>query len=265
MKDILRIENLEYKNIFHEFNFNIPNNSFISISGTNKCGKTTLLKILSGNIKTSNNVILNRAYIESYPINELYKEIGTVFPSDNINFVFNTVEDELIFILDNLGYEKEEKKKRYKHIIKLLKLNKFLFNDPNKLYRNLKIKVELAIAVIAKPKILILDDICSTMTKEETKEIMEVLKYLNDEENMTIVMSTDNLEETLYSDYLYIMKDGKVVLEGKPLDVLQKDNILNKVGLNLPFIVDLCVKLKDYNLIKDIELDMDKLVNILWK
>ena len=103
------------------------------------------------------------------------------------------------------------------------------------------------------------------MTKEETKEIMEVLKYLNDEENMTIVMSTDNLEETLYSDYLYIMKDGKVVLEGKPLDVLQKDNILNKVGLNLPFIVDLCVKLKDYNLIKDIELDMDKLVNILWK
>ena len=68
MKDILRIENLEYKNIFHEFNFNIPNNSFISISGTNKCGKTTLLKILSGNIKTSNNVKIFFIKISPYKI-----------------------------------------------------------------------------------------------------------------------------------------------------------------------------------------------------
>ena len=103
------------------------------------------------------------------------------------------------------------------------------------------------------------------MTKEETKEIMDLLKYFKEEENMTIIMTTDNLEETLYSDYLYILNDGKILLQGKPLDVLKEDNTLNKLGLNIPFMIDLSVKLKDYDLIDSIELDMDKLVNKLWK
>ena len=55
------------------------------------------------------------------------------------------------------------------------------------------------------------------------------------------------------------------VIEGTPNYVLQNDNIVNKVGLNLPFMYDLTVKLKDYNLLDDIVLDPDRMVNILWK
>ena len=49
------------------------------------------------------------------------------------------------------------------------------------------------------------------------------------------------------------------------MEVLEKDNILNKLGLRLPFMVDLSVKLKDYDLIKDIELNKNRMVDILWK
>lgn len=264
MKDIIKVENLNYKNIFKNFNLNIKDKLFISISGNNKCGKTTLIKILSGNIKTNNDINLYDKYLNDYSIIELYKKIGAVIPS-NIIFLLNTVKDELMHILDNIDMDKEEKKKKYKEIIKLLKLNKYQLENPNNLHDNLKIKVELAKVILTQPKIILLDDICYKMTKEETREILDILKDYQKKEHLTIIMTTSDLNETLHSDYLYILNDGNIVLEGKPVEVLKEDNTLNKLGLNLPFMIDLSVKLMDYDLINEIELDMDMLVNKLWK
>ena len=78
-------------------------------------------------------------------------------------------------------------------------------------------------------------------------------------------MTVSNLEDSLFGDYLYIIKDSEVVLSGEPIKVLENDNIINKTGLELPFMIDLSVKLRDYELITNIETDMDRLVNILWK
>ena len=64
---------------------------------------------------------------------------------------------------------------------------------------------------------------------------------------------------------MYILDEGKVALEGIPLEVLEKDNIINKIGLNIPFMIDLSVKLRDYDLIEDIELDKNRMIEKLWK
>ena len=56
-----------------------------------------------------------------------------------------------------------------------------------------------------------------------------------------------------------------IILEGEPLEVLQRDNIINKAGLEVPFMIDLSVKLRDYDLVSSIELDQDRMVDILWK
>ena len=65
--------------------------------------------------------------------------------------------------------------------------------------------------------------------------------------------------------YLYILDKGKIALEGKPLDILKEDNIINKIGLKIPFMIDLSVKLQDYDLISEMTLDMNGMVNKLWK
>ena len=265
MNDIISITNLNYKNIINNLNLKIKDNSFITISGNNKSGKTVLIKLLSNEIKTENTILINNKYIEKYLITDFYKTIGYIIFSNKISYIFTTVEEELLFILDNLAYTKEERKKRYNEIIKIFNLKKYLLVNPNNLHRNLQIKLSLALATISKPKILLLDDICCMMTKKETKEIMKILNYFKEEERMTIVLSTNNLNETLYSDYLYILKEGDIELEGKPLEVLKHDNVINKLGLELPFRIDLSVKLKDYNLIDKILLDMDEMVNELWK
>ena len=55
------------------------------------------------------------------------------------------------------------------------------------------------------------------------------------------------------------------MIEGNPIEIVEKDNIMNKAGLNLPFMIDLSVKLRDYELINCIEQDKDRMVDLLWK
>ena len=78
-------------------------------------------------------------------------------------------------------------------------------------------------------------------------------------------MTISDLEYSLNSDKLYILNEGIFMLEGSPKAILEKDNILNKIGLKVPFMIDLSVKLRDYDLVKEIELDMDRMVDTLWK
>ena len=265
MGQLVNVCNLNYEKILKNINLNINANTFVAISGSNKCGRTTLIKILSGFLDDKETITLNNIYLNSINKTELYKKIGFVIPDIKEPFIFKTVEQELLFVLDNLGLDKEKKQLRYKEILSLFKLKNHTQTDPNCLYLFFRIKMLLALAVIHHPVIVFLDDICSMLTKEETREILMILKKLQQEEGLTIVMTTDNLEEVLVSDYLYLLDHGKIVIEGAPLKVLQEDSMINKMGLTLPFMVDLSVKLQYYGLLDDIELDMDRLVNTLWK
>lgn len=259
MSFFINAEGLKYSDLINNIDFQVRKNEFIAISGSNNSSKTILIKVLSKKLPTKKSILINNKYIEEYNILELKKLIGTVLYSNNTIFREKTTEEELLYLL------KDKDNKRCTEILKLFKLNKYKDTNPNELEESLKIKLRLAREVVLKPKILLLDDICLKMNKKERKEILDILEHLKEKEKMTIVMSTNYLEDTINCDYLYILSKGKVELEGTPMEVLEKDNVLNKLGLELPFMIDLSVKLRDYDLIKDIELDMDRMVDILWK
>ena len=262
--EILSINDLNYKDVLKNINISIEENSFVTISGANMCGKTTLIKLLSG-IISSNNVFLEGKNINKISINNFHKKISSVIPSLDEEFIFPTVEKEIFFVLDNLGIRPTVKTARYREIIELFDLGDVTQENPNTLDLKNKTKLKLAMAIISKPKILLLDDICYMMNKEETKDILKKLKALQKVYKMTIVMTTSNLSETISSDILYILDKGQIVMKGRPLTILKKDNELNKLGLSIPFMIDLCVKLEDYDLINKVVLDMDLLVSALWK
>lgn len=264
-KYIMQIENLSYQKVLTNLNMNIEKGKFIAVSGSNNSGKTTLIKLIGGLIPCEKMIIINDSYIETLNKNTLFNIEGIVLLNDKINFILNTVYDEIMLVLDNLNLDEKEKLSRYHAIVKLLNLKSYEKVNPNSLNRTNKIKVLLALAIIHKPQILLLDDLCLMMTKQEKDTILSILKLLNEKENMTIIMSTGNLEEVMFCDYLYILEKGKIVIQGKPLDILKDDNIINRLGLEIPFMFDLSVKLKDYDLLDDVILDMDGMVNTLWK
>ena len=263
--ELLEINNLKYKNIFEDISFQIKSGQFITVSGGNNCGKTTLIRILSGQFEVKETIKLLGTYVEEYPQN-LWKEItGTIIPQDNPEFLFDTVEEELNYVIHLFKKTEEDKKETYKEIIKKYKLTKFQKKDPNMVPIFIKIKMLLAEKMLATPQILFLDDICQELEEKEQEEFIKLLRTLQLETKIAIIMTTSNLNVSLESDYLLVMNDGKILLEGEPLTVIEKDNTLNKIGLDLPFMVDLSVKLRDYNVVDKVELNMDRMVDTIWK
>lgn len=248
MTKIIEINNFSDDNLFENLTINIEKNTITTISGGNSCGKTTLMRILNREIITENNILLNNKSINDYTISEYTSLVQTVIPSE-IVFEENTLEKELKNI----------------NLVKGLRIKSILNKNIKDLTIKEKVLAQIAIALDSKPEILLLDNVFIYFNDKEREEIFIFLRSFQKKYNLTVVLTTIDLRDSLYTDYLYIIGNKKVILKGEPLKVLEKDNILNKVGLNIPFMADLSVKLKDYDLLDSIVLDKDRMVDILWK
>lgn len=262
-ENIIEIIGLTYKNIFNDFSLGIEENKFITIAGPNNCGKTTLLRMLDNQIEINNTFTLYDIKLEDYKLTDLYQIMKIIIPGE-INYVKNTLEEELNYYLEQMNLSKEDKTSRYKKVIKELKLSKYQSVKLYTLSIKETIKVQLALALIYKPSIIFIDDISVYFDKKEIISIIEILKQYQ-QENTTIVLITSSLEIALLSDYLYVINESKIMIEGNPIEIVEKDNIMNKAGLNVPFMIDLSVKLRDYELVNCIEQDKDRMVDLLWK
>ncbi len=261
MKSILSVKNLTYKNLFSNLTIDFKSNNFNIISGPNSSGKTTLIKLLSKKLPSTKEIIYDNELLEKYNSSKIYNLFQTILADENYYFKQTTVEN----IINSTINKKDNNVNVInlsKKLLIILRLNKHIKDNPNNLEISTKLKLRLLLALIVKPKYLLIDNLTAYLDEEEKDTILTLLKELSTE--ITIILTTNNLDDTLYANYLYIIK-SKVQLEGKPLEVLAQDNTLNKLGLSLPYMVDLSVKLKDYDLIKEIELDWNKLVNELWK
>lgn len=260
--NVIEINNLTLPYCYNNFCIGFPKNKVSVISGPNNCGKTTLIRILDGQIKTKNQVFFGTVGLERHQITDIASQIKTII-RDELHFTKDTVMEEIYFTLNNCNYK--NKKTIYKELIKIYKLTKYQNSNPNTLNQCLKIKLSILIALIYEPKVLLLDDILQGLKLTEKEEIISHVNTYRKKKDISIIMTVSNLNDALFGDYLYIIKDSEIILEGEPSSILQNDNIINKIGLELPFMIDLSVKLRDYDLIKDIETDMNRLVNTLWK
>ena len=116
-KNIIEIIGLTYKDIFNDFSIGLEENKFITIAGPNNCGKTTLLRMLDNQIDINNTITMYDIKLEDYKLTDLYQILKVIIPGE-INYVTNTLEEELNHYLDLLNLSKDEKTKRYKKVIK---------------------------------------------------------------------------------------------------------------------------------------------------
>ena len=124
---------------------------------------------------------------------------------------------------------------------------------------------ELTINVLSSLKsdknIIVFFHVLMFLESERKKQIIKRLK----EQGKRIINYTSEIEETCYLDYIMVVHQNKIIMEGKTKYVLLEEKILKKLGFSLPFIVELSNGLKYYNLIEKIYFDSESLVNELWK
>ena len=265
----IQIKNLNYSidgiTIFKDFNMKIEENSFVSIAGNNTSGKTTLIKLIAGLLPNNDTITIGYSYLNPNRLYDHSKDLGVVLGSNLESFLFSDVYKEMAFSLENLCIDPKEIETRIIKIAKFFEINKLLDKKTYDLTNSEKQVLLIAISLLHEPKTLLLDCPFTMMDKTTKEKVKAKLKEYKEEHDITIVMTTTNLEDTLESDYLYIINKGNVVIEGKPLIVLKEDSLLKKLGLEIPRMVDLSLKLKFYEVLDDIELDLDRMVNTLWK
>ena len=174
------------------------------------------------------------------------------------------VNDEISFVLKNIGMNKSEINEEVLKISKYLKIEHLLDWEIRKLNTNQKQLVCLASALVHKPKLLILDESLSLIDPLVRDNILELLNDLK-EEGMTIINISHDIEDTLISDEIVVMDNGKIVIKGKKEKVFKNEKLLNSLGYDLPFMVELSNRLMFYGLIDHIIYDMKEMVDTLWK
>lgn len=260
----LEIKNLSFKydnkKIFDKLSLSIDENTFVSISGKNGCGKTTLVKLLSGSLN-SNGCISIDGKLLNFDNKEWINKIVTVFSKDNL-YLSKTVFEELL-----ISYEKDDnysinKIKKY--------LKEFdLYNCMNEPILNLnfydKQKVTLIKALLNESKLLILDNIFCYFDKYSKLIFMSLLKKYQVKNKFIIISMINDLEDSLYSDRLILIGNKNIIIDDVPDYVLLDESILKKVNLKVPINYELNNKLKLYGLYNGNSLDVDDMVMDLCK
>lgn len=251
--------NFSYRNIkvFDDLNLSISEDSFTTILGKNGSGKTTLANILSGFLKYKGDIL-----ILDKPFTESQNAIETLFSDLDDYDTYDSVIN--MFVLLN-SVDKRDVQKNILDISSEFEFSDVLDFSFNSLSFLKKKLVVLGIALIKNPKILVLDNFFDGMNKDLKKRILKKLKKLAKKKKITVVNITTDVEDTLLSDSIMIIDEGKVVLKGNRKKVFENEAFFETYDVELPFIVNLSDKLKFYELIDRIYFDEKKLVDDLWE
>ncbi|NLK12463.1 MAG: energy-coupling factor transporter ATPase [Candidatus Phytoplasma sp.] len=263
---MIKVENLSFayynsEEALKNVSFNIPKGHWVSIIGHNGSGKSTLSKLLVGlNEASEGSIYIDGLKMTEENLNQIRKKIGIVFQNPDNQFVGVTVKHDIAFGLENQQIPQKEMIEKITHYAKLVGMEEFLEKEPQQLSGGQKQRVAIAGALAMEQEAIIFDEATSMLDPEGVLEISKLIQKLNKEFNKTIITITHDLEFASKSDYILVLNEGELVLQGKPSKVFKEKEILEQSNLKLPYSLQLYHDVKN-----DAELKKNQqLVEALW-
>ena len=264
---LFNIKDLNYpekEKLFKHFNLEIEEGDYISLVGPNGCGKTLLTKIISAIIPTYDYCQLDGISLNKENVFKYMKEIGIVSNEFNNLFIYKKVKDELKYPLLNLGMSESNINKSIEKYTSFFEVEDILSKDIKELDLNLKSIFIIILSLIHNPKLLVLDDAFNDMDSKTMNFVLKKLKILNDE-GLTILNITSKLDTIYNSNKIMTMNNFKIDKSFKLDEFFKEDSYIKKMGLEIPLVVDLSLKLISYGLLDKIYYDLLELEKNLWK
>ncbi|SEU01508.1 energy-coupling factor transport system ATP-binding protein [Salinibacillus kushneri] len=227
-----------------EVSFHIPAGSFAAIIGHTGSGKSTLIQHFNGLLKpTSGHIRMGDFNITAEKkvkdIMDLRKRVGVVFQYPEHQLFEETVEKDIQFGPKNFGLSQDKIDSRLPEVLKSVNLPEGLLSrSPFDLSGGQMRRVAIAGVLMMSPDLLVLDEPTAGLDPRGQKEMMDMFSRVHKETQRTTILVTHSMEDALkYADYVFIMNHGKLVMEGTPLEVFQKEEALNQVGLAVPEVI----------------------------
>ena len=242
MKSIIDVKNLsfrykesqEYYDV-KDITFHVKRGEWLSIVGHNGSGKSTTVRLIDGLLEAeSGEIVIDGQRLTEENVWNIRRQIGMVFQNPDNQFVGATVEDDVAFGLENQGLSRQEMKKRVEEALDLVGMLDFKKREPARLSGGQKQRVAIAGVVALRPSILILDEATSMLDPEGRRELIETVKGIRKDYDMTVISITHDLEEVAMSDRVLVMKKGEIESTSSPRDLFSR-NDLDQIGLDDPF------------------------------
>ncbi len=207
----------------------------IAIVGSNGAGKTTLVKHLNGLLRPDQGrVILDGVDTKHYSVAELSRQIGLVMQNPDHQLFLDSVEREVLFSLENLGYPKEEAKVRCKQTLADLGLQSLADRSPFTLSGGERKRVALASVLSTEPRVLSLDEPTIGQDAHQKENLAKMLASLN-ERGKAVIVVTHDIEFVIENFPRTIaMANGRIIADGPTNSVLSNNAILERCSLTRP-------------------------------
>ncbi|MBQ2801446.1 MAG: energy-coupling factor transporter ATPase [Lachnospiraceae bacterium] len=259
---------VDIKRAVDDVNIEVKPGEFVAILGHNGSGKSTLAKHINAILYPSEGAVWVNGMDTSAEENlwKVRQSAGMVFQNPDNQIIGSVVEEDVGFGPENMGIPTEEIWERVEESLKSVGMWQYRKKSPNKLSGGQKQRVAIAGVVAMHPKCIILDEATAMLDPSGRKEVLRAVRALNQVEEVTIVHITHYMEEVIYADKVFVMDQGKVVMQGTPREIFSKVEELQKLRLAVPQVTQLAYELQKSGLpIKSGILTVEELVEELCK
>ena len=243
----IEIENLRFTYpsreipTLHGITTRVPRGVFVLLTGPTGCGKSTLLRTLNGLIPHASagtltgTVHLNGKDIATQSLTTTCQQVSLLFQNPDDQLFCTLVEDEIAFGLENLGFPPEEIQERITIALEQVGLSGFESRQISSLSGGEKQRVALAAVCAMRPQVLLLDEPTSHLDPKGTREILNIVNYLNNEMGITIVLATHRTKEVApLCNHVWLMEDGRICLDLPKADAFQETTPYERLGVQVP-------------------------------
>ena len=219
---------------------------FVAVLGHNGSGKSTLAKHFNAILLPSG----GKVYVDGMDTCEedrlldIRRQVGMVFQNPDNQIVASVVEEDVAFGPENLGVPSAEIRERVNAALAAVGMTDYARHAPHLLSGGQKQRVAIAGVLAMRPRCIVLDEPTAMLDPVGRKEVLDTIRRLNREQNITVVLITHHMDEAAQADRLIVMHDGHIVADDKPELVFQNVDGLRSLGLEVPEPVALLYELR---------------------
>lgn len=225
---------------------NVEKGEFVAILGKNGSGKSSLAKHINGLLMPTEGTVYIKGMDtkDESTLLKVRQSAGIVFQNPDNQIVGTTVEEDTAFGPENLGIASKDIWTRITAALTGVGMIAYKEASPNHLSGGQKQRVAIAGIMAMEPECIVLDEPTAMLDPEGSRHVLSLVKALNKEKNITILMVTHHMEEVILADRIIVMDQGKIVMEGKPKEIFSRVDEMKTLGLEVPYATELAWELK---------------------